>query len=99
MTDFRHAGLSARALNHSAQSIFVDSGKLLPAVIISGIFGVLGIAFGVMAYNEALDAKTEARMFEYYLLELDAKVIHQGIKDPSESIALKLERHREVEKK
>jgi hypothetical protein len=40
------------------------------------------------------EKETEVRMLEYYLLELDAKVIKAGIKQPSDAIALKLEAKR-----
>lgn len=36
------------------------------------------------------ETETETRMLEYYLLELDAKVIAAGIKPESDSIAAKL---------
>lgn len=42
----------------------------------------------------AVEKETEVRMLEYYLLELDAKVIAAGIKKPEDSIALKLEKRR-----
>lgn len=38
---------------------------------------------------------TEVRMLEYYLLELDAKFINAGLKDPAESIAKRLQQQRE----
>ena len=42
----------------------------------------------------AVNAEREARMLEYYLLELDAKVIASGIKRPEDSIANKLKREK-----
>lgn len=39
---------------------------------------------------EVEESKTETRMLEYYLLELDAKAIAAGIKRPEEAIANKL---------
>lgn len=41
------------------------------------------------------DAETEVRMLEYYLLELDAKFINAGLKDPAEAIAKRLQERRE----
>lgn len=40
------------------------------------------------------ETEREARMLEYYLLELDAKVIASGLKPESDSIAKKLEAKR-----
>lgn len=42
--------------------------------------------------------ETETRMLEYYLLELDAKFINAGLKDPAEAISKKLQQWRENHK-
>lgn len=69
--------------------------------IVLGVFA--GMAFGVSVFaliqskldntrsqEDARLAEREARMLQYYLLELDAKVIKAGIKPADESIANKL---------
>lgn len=69
--------------------------------IVLGVFA--GMAFGISALTlvdsilntrrseeAARIAEREARMLQYYLLELDAKVIKAGIKPADESIANKL---------
>jgi hypothetical protein len=79
-----------------ASVIYVESNKW--TVIMAAICGV---SMGVSAYlfAEYRDAKMETRMLEYYLLELDAKFIGAGLKDPADSIAGKLKkRQQEVEK-
>lgn len=38
---------------------------------------------------------TETRMLEYYLLELDAKFINAGLKDPAEAISKRLQQQKE----
>jgi len=49
----------------------------------------------VLMFVEWRMAEREARMLEYYLLELDAKFIGAGLKKPDDSIARKLqERHK-----
>lgn len=42
------------------------------------------------------NAGTETRMLEYYLLELDAKFINAGLKDPAEAISKRLQEKREA---
>jgi hypothetical protein len=44
----------------------------------------------VAMYTEKRTAEREARMLEYYLLELDAKFIGAGLKKPDDAIARKL---------
>lgn len=43
-------------------------------------------------------SERETRMLEYYLLELDAKVISAGLKDPKDGIAKKIENWRKGNK-
>lgn len=54
----------------------------------------VSIAVALFAVIYAVNAEREARMLEYYLLELDAKVIASGIKRPEDSIANKLKREK-----
>lgn len=65
-----------------AQVMMVESNKgLLMHSIISAIAIVGCIVFGIMAYN----ATRETRMLEYYVMELDGKVMQSGIIKPEES--------------
>lgn len=57
------------------------------------VLGILcGLSIGVSAFSiwQGTKSERETRMLEYYLLELDAKVIKAGIKEPDDSIAEKL---------
>jgi hypothetical protein len=63
--------------------------------------GVLAVLFSGVSFALALDARLDAqraeretRMLEYYVLELDAKLIAAGVKTDAESIAKKLKRQR-----
>lgn len=61
-------------------------GALLAISVAANIF--LGWAYR--------DVETEVRMLEYYLLELDAKFINAGLKDPAEAISKRLQERREA---
>ena len=59
---------------------------------------VLGLALAAAAIvtafwaiHEAGIAEREARMYEYYTLEMDAKLIAAGVKKPDEAIAKRKE--------
>jgi len=60
---------------------FIISEKTLAAVAIA-----IALGAGLLAYF----AEREARMLEYYVLEMDAKLISHGIKPPEDAIALRL---------
>lgn len=78
-----------------ASVVQIESTKLLPIIVILALLCGLSAGLALLAYNASKNSEREARMLEYYLLELDAKFIHAGLKDPAESIANKL---KEVEK-
>jgi hypothetical protein len=68
--------------------------KALPWIVGLAVLATLGFSFGVMAKIDAGKAERESRMLQYYLLELDARVIAAGIKSPEEAISKKLEKER-----
>ena len=59
--------------------------------IVLGIISGLALGCGIYAEIEASKAEREARMLQYYLLELDAKFIAAGLKKPDDAISKKLE--------
>ncbi len=79
-----------RAHSPSASVVQVESSKLLPLLVILALLSGSAIGIGVFAIVYAKSADTEARMLQYYLLELDARVIRAGIKDSDDAIASKL---------
>ncbi len=76
--------------NRSASVIQIESSKVLPVIVVLAILSGAAIALAWFATLRANDSEREARMLQYYLLELDAKVIASGIKRPEDSIARKL---------
>lgn len=84
--------------NSPSASVSISSERLVPLVIVLAILCGISIGLTAFAFTAASKADTEARMLEYYLLELDAKFINAGLKDPAESIANKLKQQRERNK-
>ncbi len=76
------------------QRVDNSTNKPLPWIAVSMLIAGISIAGACWAISEARQAERETRMLEYYLLELDAKVIAAGIKTADESIAKKLEKER-----
>lgn len=71
-----------------------SSNKPLPWIAVSMLIAGMSIAIACWAKSDAGKAEREARMLQYYLLELDAKVITAGIKPADEAISKKLEQER-----
>lgn len=79
--EHRHSSPSA-TVNFFGLTKDVWLGCLLAVSVAANIF--LGWAYKA--------TETETRMLEYYLLELDAKFIHAGLKDPAEAIAKRMQK-------
>jgi hypothetical protein len=90
--------ISPEVGSQGASVVQVESSRLLPILVILAVLCGLSIGLAVFSFAASRNADREARMLEYYLLELDAKFIHAGLKDPAESIANKLKKRQEVEK-
>jgi len=81
--------LRTRTEGRSASIVQIESSKLLPALLIIGVLSAFGSAMAILAWSKAGSAETEARMLEYYVLEMDAKLLAAGFKTSKESIAEK----------
>jgi hypothetical protein len=55
-----------------------------------GVLMALSIAVNVFLYFQFANAERETRMLEYYVLEMDAKLIAAGFKTDAESVAKRL---------
>lgn len=55
-----------------------------------GVLMALSIAVNVILYFQFAQSEREARMLEYYVLEMDAKLIAAGFKTDAESVAKRL---------
>ena len=89
---------SPNVSDRSASVIMIDTGKLVP------VFLALAILCGLTAYAfwEAHQSSVETRMLEYYVMEVDGKLMQANIIKPSESWsarkAKELKQQQEVEK-
>lgn len=64
-----------------AAYINIDNGRLLPVAILSGA----AIGFAALAGFSAYQSERETRMLEYYVMEVDGKLIKAGTIKPEES--------------
>jgi len=76
---------SPRTDNHSASVVQIESGKLVPLIIVLAIFCGLSIAVSVFTLWHAQIAERENRLLEYYVMELDGKLMSKGVIEPSRS--------------
>lgn len=82
----------------AASVVQIESSRLLPILVILATLCGLAIGLAAFSFAESKNSEREARMLEYYLLELDAKFINAGLKDPADAIATKLKKQQEVGK-
>lgn len=80
---------SPRVSGQSASVVQIESSKLVPLIIILAI--LCGVAMGLTAFSfsAARNADREARMLEYYVLELDGKLMSAGVIESKESYSAK----------
>lgn len=71
----------------SASVIQIESSKLLPALVILAAVSSVAIICSVASWMQAKDAETETRMLEYYVMELDGKLMRDGVIDFKQSWA------------
>lgn len=76
--------------HHSpSASVSISGERLVPLVIVLAI--LCGIAIGLTAFSfvAAGNAEREARMLEYYVMELDGKLMSAGVIESKESFSAK----------
>lgn len=67
--------------NNSGVTIF-NLGKT--SYILLAVFSGLALGVGVFAVVDAIRAEREARLLEYYVMEVDAKLVKLGIENPDD---------------
>ena len=75
-------------------SAVINDRTALYVGIISVLVSGISIALALDARLDAQRAERESRMLEYYVLELDAKLIAAGAKTDADSIARRLKKQR-----
>lgn len=68
-----------------ASVIQIESSKLAPLIILLSIISGVSIAFAVFNMQQSHQSERETRMLEYYVMELDGKLMNKGLITPDES--------------
>lgn len=72
----------ATASNRSAQVIQIDNGRHLSVVALCAALCGLSAALSVWSAYAAVRSERETRMLQYYVNEVDGKLIHAGFIEP-----------------
>lgn len=80
---------SPQVSGQSASVVQIESSKLVPLVIVLAILSGVAIGLTSFAFTAASDAEREARMLEYYVMELDGKLMAAGVIESKESYSAK----------
>jgi len=72
------------ASDRSAQVIHIDSGKHLSVVAVCAALCGVAAALSAWSAYTAIRAERETRMLQYYVNEVDGKLIHAGFIEPRE---------------
>lgn len=71
--------------SQGASVVQVESAKLVPLLLVLSILSGVSIAFAAFNLQQAQKSEREARMLEYYVMELDGKLMNKGIISSGES--------------
>lgn len=74
--------------------IFSERAVVILIAALLAVLAGIALARSESAATRANDAEREARMLQYYVLEMDAKLIAAGVKRPDEAVANKLKREK-----
>lgn len=75
--------------NSPSASVSISGERLVPLVIVLAILCGASIGLTTFAFSAARNADREARMLEYYILELDGKLMAAGVIESKESYSAK----------
>lgn len=87
-TQTRKTSSSRRSYSPSA-SVSISGERLVPLVIVLAILCGISIGLTAFAFSSARNADREARMLEYYVMELDGKLMAAGVIESKESYSAK----------
>jgi hypothetical protein len=73
----------------AASVVQIESSKLVPLIVFLSMMAGLSIAVSVFTLWQAQLAERETRMMEYYVMELDGKLMSAGIIQTEESWSAK----------
>lgn len=89
IVDAKVSAAPGASANRNTNTI-IDNGKYIATVAICAALCGVSAVYAWAATEKANRSEERADLLQYYLLELDAKVIKAGVKQPEESIAGKL---------
>ena len=76
--------------HYSPSASIVFSGeKLVPLVIVLALLCGASLGLTAFAFSAARNADRESRLLEYYVMELDGKLMRAGLLDPKDSYSAK----------
>lgn len=85
-------GEEAASLNTNINKVIVsERGALILILALLAIICGIALVRSDSAKDESEKAERESRMLQYYVLEMDAKLIAAGIKKPEEAVSKQLE--------
>lgn len=87
-TQTRTFAPEARHYSPSA-NVSISGERLVPLVIVLAILCGVSIGLTVFAFTAAGNAEREARMLEYYVMELDGKLMSAGVIESAQSYSAK----------
>jgi hypothetical protein len=87
-TQTRMFAPEARHYSPSA-SVSISGERLVPLVIVLAILCGVSIGLTAFAFTAASNAEREARMLEYYVMELDGKLMSAGVIESTQSYSAK----------
>lgn len=79
-----------RHYSPSASVVNTDSRWIMPMIVVLALLAGLSISMSISLQRDVERKEREARMLEYYVLELDAKLIAAGIKTSDDAFSKKL---------
>lgn len=83
-TQTRTFAPEARHYSPSAH-VSISGERLVPLVIVLAILCGVSIGLTAFAFTAAGNAEREARMLEYYVMELDGKLMSSGVIESTQS--------------
>jgi hypothetical protein len=96
LADWANTGTIAdsRAYDQAASIVQIESSKLVPWLLLCCLVCGVGIGLGTFAMVSAQRTERETRLLEYYVMELDGKLMQAGIINFKDSYSVKKQEER-----
>lgn len=70
---------SPRTDNHSASVVQIESGRLVPLVVVLALLSGVGIGISILSIRESAKAEREARILQERWDDLKVELVRRGI--------------------